>query len=508
MGKYLVGIDEGTMSCKTCVFDLEGNLVASCSREYPCYAPKPGYVEQDIDEIRDRVFESCKGAITNAAIDPADILGVGFSNQGLTFVLIDENGNHLRDRTIGWQDIRHAEMLPQLREKIDAEEYFRLVGVPLGAYNTSVLNWLQKYEPEMWKKVYKVCSHQDYFLKQLGAEDYYIDEGSANFIGMLDVDTREWSPRAYALYGLRPEQLPIVAHQAGQVVGRVGPEVAEKTGLPVGCRVCVGANDANCCSFATGGVEKGIDIMVVGTAGASTLICEKPVRDPEMRIDLRGNQGMDSYMYFAMTHTASSFRWFRDMLCALEVAVGKLMDDDPYNIITKIAATSRPGANGVTALVCFQGVHVHRNNDYAQGTLLGITLGTTKADLAQAILEGICFEMYSILKLKERLVGDVSLIRLCGGVAKSPYWCQMFADIMRRPIELTSATELGSLGAAMYAGVGTGVYADCRDAAQKCVHVTQRYFPNPNTFSAYDAAFRRWNEAYDTVCGADGFYHP
>lgn len=500
MSKYLVGMDEGTMSCKACVFDLDGNLIASSSREYPCFSPVPGYVEQDIEEIENKIFACCKDAIEQSGMNSADIVGVGFSNQGITHVLIDNEGKHLRNRTIGWQDVRHAEMLPELRLKITNEEYYNIVGVPLGAYNTSVLTWIQKYEPDVWKKVYKCCTHQDYFLKQLGADDYYVDEGSANFIGMLDINSREWSERACELYNVTVDQLPKIAHKAGQVVGHVSEDVAQKTGLPVGCNICVGANDASCCSFATGGVEGGIASMIVGTAGVSTLICDKPVRDPNMRIDLRGNQGMPSYMYFAMTHTAaSSFRWFRDALCSLEVAIGKLMDDDPYNIMTKIASTSRPGANGVTALVCFQGVHVHRNNDYAQGTFLGINLGTKKADLAQAILEGICYEMYSILRLKEELVGEVSVIRLCGGVTKSSYWCQMFADIMQKPIELTAATELGCLGAAMYAGVGSGIYADCIDAAKKCVHITQKYIPNSNTFTAYEKALKRWNDAYDAI---------
>lgn len=500
--KYLVGIDEGTMSCKTCVFDIEGNFIASSSREYPCFSPKPGYVEQDIDVIKEKIFISCKEAIAKSGVNPEDIIGVGFSNQGITHVLVDKEGKPIRDYTIGWQDVRHAEMAEELASKISKEEYYQETGIPLGAYNTSVLLWLQKYEPEMWSNVYKICTHQDYFLKQLGADGYYVDEGSANFIGMLNAKTREWSDKACAVYNVRQEQLPIVAHKGGQVVGHVTEEVSKLTGLPVGCNVCVGANDASCCSFATGGVRAGISSLVVGTAGVSTLICKEPVLDPKMRIDLRGNQGMSSYMYFAMTHTAaSSFRWFRDSLCPLEVVLGNLTDDDPYNIMTKIAAQSKPGSNGVTALVCFQGVHVHRNSDNAQGTFLGIHLGTTKADLAHAILEGICFEMYSIVHLKEELVGNVDVVRLCGGVAKSQYWCQMFADIMRKPIELTEATELGSLGAAMYAGVGSGVYEDCIDAAEKCVHITKRFEPNTATFEAYGEAFKRWNKAYDALIG-------
>lgn len=500
MNKYLVGIDEGTMSCKTCVFDIDGNLIASSSQEYPCYSPQPGYVEQDIEEIKNCVFASCKSAILKSGIDPADIIGVGFSNQGITHVLVDENGIPVRERTIGWQDVRHADIIPELQSKISEEEFYEISGVPLGAYNTACLLWLQKHEPDAWRKVHKCCSHQDYFLKQLGADDYYIDEASANFTSMLGVDACEWDQRLCDLYGVRIDQLPQIVHEAGKVVGFVGEEVSKLTGLPVGCNICVGALDVNCSSLATGGVSNGIATMIVGTAGVSVIISDMMVRDPQRQITTRTNHGMNNYVLFAMTHTAaSSFRWFRDTLCDLEVAVGRLTDDDPYNIITKIASQSKPGANGVTALVCFQGVHVHRNNDYAKGTFLGIDLGTKKADLAQAILEGICFEMFSILRMKEKLAGEVSVVRLCGGVGKSPYWCQMFADVMQKPIELTAATELGSLGAAMYAGVGSGIYADCNDAAEKCVHVTRKYLPDPQKKLAYERAYQTWEKAYASL---------
>lgn len=115
--KYIVGIDEGTTGCKTCVFDEHGKLIASSSREYPSYYPKSGYVEQNINEIEEKVFASCREAIEISKVNPRDIVGVSHSNQGITMVLLDENEKVVRERTIGWQDTRHTEVLEELKNQ-------------------------------------------------------------------------------------------------------------------------------------------------------------------------------------------------------------------------------------------------------------------------------------------------------------------------------------------------------------------------------------------------------
>lgn len=173
-----------------------------------------------------------------------------------------------------------------------------------------------------------------------------------------------------------------------------------------------------------------------------------------------------------------------------------LMGVDPYDIITATASHSKPGANGVIALTCIQGSHTRKKNEKARGSFFGINLGTTKADIAQAILEGICFEMKDIISMNEELAGEITNIRLCGGVAKSPMWCQMFADILGKPVELTEVTELGCLGAAMCAGIGDGLFEDCTDAVNKCVNISKVYEPNPNTKDLYYESFKRWEHYY------------
>ncbi len=502
MNSYLVGIDEGTTGTKTVVFDLSGHIMGSAYVEYPSYYPKPGYVEQDIAQIRDAIFTTCREAIGASGVKASEIRGVSLSSQGAACILLDEKGTVVRNRMIGWQDLRNTEVTEDITAAISDDEHYAIEGASIGAFNTGVTVWVKKNEPQLWKKVDRICTNHDYFLKQLGAKGYFADVASAHRISMLDVDNGVWSDRLIAAYGFQGKKLPSIVAEAGKVVGEVTADISELTGLPIGCKVCVGAQDVNCSSFGVGATTGDTSAMVCGTFGASYIALDSPVRDLNKTIIIKGNQGM-GWQLEAFSHTsASAFRWFRDNLCSLEVATSKLMGVDPYSLLTEIANNSVPGANGVTALTCLQGSHGRKVNEATRGTFLGISLATTKADLAHAILEGICYEMKDILMMQESFAGEVKSIRLSGGVTKSPLWCQMFADILDKPIELTEVTETAALGAAMYAGIGLGIYRDCNDAAQRCVRVKQTYLPRAEAAAAYAEGFRRYLDAFDALNGS------
>ena len=496
--KYLMGVDEGTTGCKAILFTQDGEQVASASREYPSYYPHPGWVEQDIGEIRTAVYDCIRESIAKSGVDAKDIVGISHSNQGITMVLLDGDEKPVFDHTIGWQDLRYVDMLPELRKEVDLDEYWQLTGMQFGTYNIPVLRWLQRNEPEKWARVRHICSHQDWFLRQYGADGFYVDEGCTNFLSMARMSDNEWDDRLLKLFGVTRDMMPTVLHTPGAVVGHVTEETAKETGLTTDCCVCLGNLDANCCTMAAGGDEVGTLVLTMGTAGVSIFITDKNQLDPNGRITVRTNPGFGNWQNFIMTNTgASAFRWFRDAICSMEVATSRLMGVDPYDIITMTASHSAPGANGVTALTCIQGSHTRRKNEKARGSFFGINLGTTKADLAEAILEGICFEMKDIMAMNEELSGEIKHVRLCGGVAKSPLWCQMFADILEKPVELTEAKELGALGAAMCAGVGAGLFRDCRDAVAKCVKVSGTYMPDPEKMPAYREAFGVWERYYN-----------
>lgn len=503
MGKYLVGIDEGTTGCKTCVFDFDGNILGTDYREYPCYYPHPGWVEQIPEDITPNLFDSCKQAIKNSGVDPKEIVAMGLSAQGSVIGMLDENGDLIRP-FVGWQDVRGQQPeFDELLGKISLDEYYAITGDPLGStFSTAKLIWLKNHEPENWAKTALFSTHEDYFLKQFGADGYYTDLSSASREGTADVDKNIWSERIHDILGIRADQRAQVVAEPGKIVGHINEEMSEKTGLPVGCNICMGAHDQNCCSFGGGVVDAGTAVMVVGTFGSCFVASDKPIRDPKKKLVVKGNHGVGNWTIEAFANAAASaFRWYRDTFGDLEKAAGAVCKEDPYNLITNQMVDVPVGSRGVTFLPFLQGAAGSRLNPQAKGTFLGMDLGTTKADMARAVLEGICFEMYDIVRAEEEAGIEVTAVRLTGGAAKSPLWCQMLADIMQKPVQLLQTSETGCLGAALYAGIGSGIFKDCREAVQRAVKLTKEFAPNPDNKAAYQEAFDRWCAAYDALNG-------
>ncbi|MCI8326350.1 MAG: carbohydrate kinase [Lachnospiraceae bacterium] len=502
MAKYLVGLDGGTTGCKTCIFDLEGNLMGSDYREYPCYYPHPGWVEQIEEDLLPAFYDSIKAAIDNSKIDPNDIIGFGFSSQGSVIGLLDENGELIRP-WVGWQDTRgFDEGTKYLTDRMSRSDIYKLTGDPVGScFSNGKLAWLKIHEPENWEKTAMFSTMQDYFLKKFGADGYYTDYSSASREGMMDIDNECWSKELHDMLGIDLSKRAEIVKEPGKVVGHIGEEVSKKSGLPVGTPISIGAHDQNCCTFGAGAVDNGTAVLVMGTFGSCFVVSDKSIRDPKERLVVKGNHGCGNYTIEAFSNTAaSSYRWYRDVFGDWEKEEAKRTGKDPYDIINDQIATSPIGANGVTFLSFLQGASGARINGNAKGTFVGMTLGTNKADMARAVMEGICYEMNDIICAEEASGIKIDKIRLAGGAAKSPLWCQMMADIFKHPICILENGEAGCLGAALYAGVGVGAYKDCHEAA-KVVRLTKEYTPNPDNYEAYDKAYQRFCDVYDALDG-------
>lgn len=500
MTKYLVGIDEGTTGCKTCVFDLEGNVIGQDYREYPCHYPKPGWVEQVPEEITPALFASCKAAIENSGVDSADIVAVALSTQGSVIGLLDEEGKLIRP-FVGWQDLRGESAASKITDKISVEEYYKISGDPFGfVFSSTKLAWLRENEPENWARTAMFSTHMDYFMRVFGATEYWTDISSASREGMFDVDRHEWSARLHDILEIPLSKRAKIALEPGKVVGTVHADVARETGLAEGTLLCVGAHDQNACTFGAGAVDDGTAVMVVGTFGSCFVVSDRPVRDPKGKLVVKGNHGVGNWTIEGFSNaSASSFRWYRDVFGDLEVAAAKNLGMDPYELLTKEAEVAGPGANGITFLPYLQGAAGSRLNANARGAFIGMSLGTKKSDMARAVLEGITFEMREIVETEAEAGINVERIRITGGAAKSPFWCQLLADAFGRPIELLQTSQTGCLGAALYAGIGAGLFADPHDAVSKAVKVMTVYEPNPALKPAYDEAFARFVATMDAM---------
>ena len=498
MSNYLVGIDAGTTGCKVIVFDLQGTVVASDYREYPCLYPKPGWVEQTHEDIIPPLFDSCKAAIARSGVDPHDIAAVAISTQAPLLGMVGDDGALLRP-FVGWQDLRGEPYIKQISDEFGRRRLYDITGDPLGTtFAITKWAWLRDHEPDNWARTALFASEQEYVLRQFGGQGWWTDLSSASREGMADVNNFTWSQEVHDYIGIPLDQRAQISTAAGQVVGEVTPEVAAKSGLAVGTKVCVGAHDQNCSTFGGGAINPGDSVMVMGTFGSCFVVLDTPVRDPNSVLVVKPNHGMGNWTIEAFSNTsASSFRWYRDTFADMETAAGKLLHEDPYDLITREVSQVAPGADGITFLPYLQGAAGPRANANARASFVGMSLSTSKAAMARAVLEGICFEMRDILRAQAAAGIEIGSIRLTGGAAKSPLWAQMLADICERPIQLLQTSETGCLGAALYAGVGVGLYDSCADAVAQAVKVTTTYEPDDSTHAAYDEAFDRYVNVYE-----------
>lgn len=504
MSRYLVGIDEGTTGCKTCVFDEEGNMLGTAYREYPCYYPNPGWVEQKADDIIPMLYESCKEAISSADISTEDIACVSFSAQGSLVCVLDEDGEPVRD-FIGWQDVRSVAEQEELLEKMPRDDMYKISGAIQITQSFSKYYWIRKHQPEIWKKVKRISTAMDFALHAFGVNGYYADASSCGRTGMFDVDNYRWSPALMDLIGVDESYLPKLAH-LGEVVGHISEEIAELTGLPKGCPIAVGAMDCCCSAFGTGNYADGEASMVIGTYGAIFITSHKPVRDPSGLLMIKPYVPTQTWTIEGSTScAASSYRWFRDVFCDLEKAAGKITGFSSYDMINQQIARVAPGANGVTYLSYLQGADGVRSNPNCGGGFAGLRIGTTKAEMARAVMEGICYELKVVVEHQLSTGVTLNGIRVAGGATRSPMWCQMLADIFKQKIITTNAEEAGCLGAALIGGIGAGIYKDAEDASRKACRITAVYEPNPDNYTAYEEGYRRFNKLYDAL--SSGYYN-
>ncbi|MHB1420813.1 MAG: FGGY-family carbohydrate kinase, partial [Bacillota bacterium] len=413
MAKYLVGIDIGTTGSRCCIFDLKGNLLGSGYREYCCIYPKPNWIDQDGDLLLTQTYDACKTALKTSGIEPKEIATIAFSTQRSVFGPVGKDGKPVRN-FISWQDNRGHIEVEEMQEKITPEEYYKITGLPVGAttWIISKLLWYRKNEPENYEKTAVFTQNQDYFLKAFGADDYYVDVSDGPFFGVFDVDKAEYSEKLLNLFDIPREKLPKLT-KPGTMVGRITKDVAQATGFAEGTPICVGAGDQNCALVGAGVVKAGLASITLGTAGLGIAFSPEPVRDPNGNMMITGHAGTGKWQVEGISLAAAScYRWYRGTFCEMEETNAEKLNKDPYDLINEQIAGVPPGAKGVVFLPYLASAGTPRYNPDARGTFLGLTFAHKKADIARAVMEGICLEMRDIIQAQKACGLDIEKYRL------------------------------------------------------------------------------------------------
>jgi xylulokinase len=499
---YVSGIDVGTTGVKVIIFDLDGNKVSSAYREYPCTFPKSGWVEQDGEMTWEMTCEASKEAIEKAGIEPEKIVSIGLSTQRCTFTPVDENGMALRS-AISWQDSRSFEECNSITEKIGAEKYYDITGLPIApVWTVSKIMWIKKHQPELYEKTYKFALDQERILMKLGAEDYFEDWSNGSLQGLMDIKTFEWSQELIDTLEIDAEKLPKLV-PSGDVIGKVSQQAAKLTGYAEGTLLVSGGGDQQCAGIGAGAVKKGVIEVTVGTAAVTLAYMDQPLYDDSMRLPCSAHAVAGKWETEGLQNAAgSSLKWYRNEFAIPEVALAKETGKDPYDYINEQVAEIKPGSNGLICIPYFASSAAPNWDPFARGTFIGLTLGHERPALARAIMEGVTFETREIIEQMITNGVQIDQIVISGGASKSPVWNQIQADIFGKPCSILAIEEATSLGAAILAAKGAGLYPTINDAVEKMVQIIAKCEPNMENHEIYTEYFNVYKDAYQALAKA------
>ena len=505
MSNFLAGIDIGTTGSKGMVFDESGRVMGTAYYEYPCTYPRPGWVEQDPDLLVDSAMRAMKDAIARSGVSPADIASVSLSAQRCCGIFLD-SGERLLRPMISWQDNRTPAEVEEIAQKIDPASYYERTGYPNSTtWLLAKMMWVRKNEPEIWSKTARIVQMHDYFLRALGADDYYVDHNDAGYFGVFDNIKGDWDRELLSMFEI-PEQILPVHAKSGTPIGKVSAAASARCGLAEGTSVSVGAGDQSAGAVGAGIVHKGLISVSMGTAGAVGAYLDKPFRDKNCT-NMATSHPIDGRWLLEghQAAAASVYRWFRDEIGGREILEAEKAGKDFFELMNEKVAAVPPGANGLIVMPYFASAATPRYNPDARGAIIGLTFAHSRFDLARAFMEGITMDMRDMLNAMKRSGVEITKARILGGPTKSEIWNQIQSDIYGIPVDTLKVGDATVLGAAILGGVGAGVFSSIEEGADRMVALDKRYEPDMKNHELYNNMYETYCRAYDGLDGKGVF---
>lgn len=488
----LIGIDIGTSATKVLVIDETGAIRARHTAGYPLSTPKPGWAEQDPADWW-RAVEAGLAAVKEALDGSLEIKGIGLSGQMHGLVPLDSADRVIRPAIL-WNDQRTGRQCAWITERAGGlDNLLALTNNPmLTGYTGGKIVWLRDEEPAHYDRLARFLNPKDHIrLLLTGEHATDVSEGSGT--GLFDVANRRWSTELLERIGIPTSMVPR-AYESHEVTGALRDDLADRLGLPRGLPVVGGGGDGVIQTTGSGLVDPGIAQTIIGTAGIAACALDSCAPNPGGRLQIFCNNAPGLWHCMGVSMNAGgAFAWLRQTLTAF--ADGEI----GYDAMTALAEAVPPGAEGLLFLPYLIGERCPHPDPDARGAFVGLTLRHGTGHLIRAAMEGVVFSMREMLELMGPLGLDAHVIRASGGGAASPLWRQIQADALGAEVEIVSgAAEGGAYGAALVAGVGTGVWPDLQSAVRG-IEVESRTAANAAAKPAYDAAFAVYRQLYPTL---------
>ena len=478
-----IGIDLGTSAVKLLLMDQGGTIHKIVSKEYPLYFPHPGWSEQNPQDWFEKTMEGMKEL--TAECDRTQIAGIGFGGQMHGLVVLDEMDQVIRPAIL-WNDGRTAKETEYLNEVIGKEALSKYTAnIAFAGFTAPKLLWMKANEPENFARISKIMLPKDYLAYMLTGI-HCTDYSDASGMLLLDVEHKCWSREMMDICGVKEEQLPQL-FESYEVVGLLKKEIADRLGLTEAVRVVAGAGDNAAAAVGTGTVGEGKCNISLGTSGTIFISSKKFGVDEHNALHSFAHADGSFHLMGCMLSAASCNKWWAEEILGTK------------DFAAEQAPIQKLGENHVFFLPYLMGERSPHNDPDARGVFLGMSMDTSRADMTQAVLEGVAFALRDSLEVAKSLGIKIERTKICGGGAKSPLWKQIIANVMNIKVDVLEVEEGPSLGGAMLAAVGCGVYPDVETAGKKLAKVVDTVEPTPELAAKYEKRYQKFKELYPAM---------
>jgi len=481
----LIGIDIGTTGTRALAINERGEVVAAASAAYPLHLPHPGWAEQDPEDWW-RATRSAIRSLTARLTEP--VAAIGLTGQMHGAVFLDEQDRVIRPAIL-WNDQRTARQCEAIEHRVGSDRLRQIAGNPaLTGFQAPKILWLREQEPENYRRLRRVLLPKDFVRLHLTGT-YATDTSDAAGTLLLDLARRDWSDELLATLELEREMFPSV-FEGPMSTGTILPRVADELQLPRGIVVAAGAGDNAAAAIAAGIISSDRMSVSIGTSGVLFVHSDDLRYDPLGRVHAFCHCVPGAYHLMAVTLSAGgSLRWWRDLL-----------GESDYTPLADEAAALPPGAEGLLFLPYLTGERTPHADPYVRGAFIGLTARHTRAHLTRAVMEGVAFSLrdgYECLRAVS--VSSIADVRATGGGARHPLWRQILADILGIPIRALAIDEGAAYGAALLAGVASGIYASVEEACSLVRMQDDVTLPDPERHERYGELFTLYRSLYEPL---------
>lgn len=475
-----IGVDLGTSAVKLLLMQADGTIENIVSKEYPICFPKPGWSEQNPADWWNACVEGIRELTADA--DKNQVGGISFGGQMHGLVVLDDKDEVIRPAIL-WNDGRTAEETEYLNETIGKEKLSQYTAnIAFAGFTAPKLLWMRKHEPQLFERIAKIMLPKDYIAYRLTGV-HSTDVSDASGMLLMDVKNKCWSKEMLEICQITESQLPHI-FESYEKIGTLLPQAARDLGLPQTVIAAAGAGDNAAAAIGTGTVGDGSCNISLGTSGTIFIASDRFAVDSHNALHAFAHADGHYHLMGCMLSAASCNKWWMEDIL------------DTKDFAAQQEGITKLGENHVYFLPYLMGERSPHNDPKARGTFTGITMDTTRADMTQAVLEGVVFALRDSFEVAKLLGIQIERTKICGGGAKSPLWKKITANILNIKVDTLAGEEGPALGGAMLAAVANGEYKDTAEAAAAIVKVTETEEPDAHLAALYEERYQTFRSIY------------